>query len=375
MAPVAGRKIRQRYMLYAVVFLQVTLIPIIGFSLTYLLEMDRDNFSVAVRTELVNWIVIAGLLYGVLSLVLALLFGGYRPTAVIDRGGWTPVLGLSRRKGDPALIDRARLSLHGSPYGRMARLVHSKTTDDEYDLISVHGGLQLLAVPMQVLLIAVPLLIMEGMPDGIIQPDRAFELGMVGYMIALWVAVRMQPVISWRLVGIAAMFRTVLWRVSRFSWVLPILLFWLIARTFLAASLNWLEVDVTQWKEVQLETVILNAIVPDSAIPDTAVIDFLVAISVLPMATFTTLSVLGGAYDMPDWMKGQEHGLENLQMELLDSPQEDSEEEGGDDGLSSFTLPDFSKHEEEEQDEQGDGEPEEEEGNRMIDLPFRLFED
>ena len=61
----ASRKIRQRSMLYAVVFLQVTLIPIIGFSLTYLLEMDRDNFSVAVRTELVNWIVVAGLLYGV----------------------------------------------------------------------------------------------------------------------------------------------------------------------------------------------------------------------------------------------------------------------------------------------------------------------
>ena len=369
----ASRKIRQRSMLYAVVFLQVTLIPIIGFSLTYLLEMDRDNFSVAVRTELVNWIIIAGLLYGVLSLVLALLFGGYRPTAVVDRGGWMPVLGLSRRKGDPALIDRARLSLHGSPYGRMARLVHSKTTDDEYDLISVHGGLQLLAVPMQVLLIAVPLLIMEGVPEGIIQPDRAFELGMVGYMIALWVAVRMQPVISWRLVGIAAMFRTVLWRVSRFSWVLPILLFWLIARTFLAASLNWLEVDVTQWNEVQLETAILNAIVPDSAIPDTAIIDFLVAISVLPMATFTTLSVLGGAYDMPDWMKGQEHGLENLQMELLDAPQEDSEEEEG--GISSFALPDFSKPEDEEQDEQDDEEPEEEEGGRMIDLPFRLFED
>jgi len=370
---VASRKIRQRSMLYAVVFLQVTLIPIIGFSLTYLLEIDRDNFSVAVRTELVNWIIIAGLLYGVLSLVLALLFGGYRPTAVVDRGGWTPVLGLSRRKGDPALIDRARLSLHGSPYGRMARLVHSKTTDDEYDLISVHGGLQLLAVPMQVLLIAVPLLIMEGVPEGIIQPDRAFELGMVGYMIALWVAVRMQPVISWRLVGIAAMFRTVLWRVSRFSWVLPILLFWLIARTFLAASLNWLEVDVTQWNEVQLETVILNAIVPDSAIPDTAIIDFLVAISVLPMATFTTLSVLGGAYDMPDWMKGQEHGLENLQMELLDAPQEDSEEE--EDGISSFALPDFSKPEDDEQDEQDGEEPEEEEGGRMIDLPFRLFED
>ena len=169
------------------------------------------------------------------------------------------------------------------------------------------------------------------------------------------------------------MFRTVLWRVSRFSWVLPILLFWLIARTFLAASLNWLEVDVTQWNEVQLETVILNAIVPDSAIPDTAVIDFLVAISVLPMATFTTLSVLGGAYDMPDWMKGQEHGLENLQMELLDTPHEDAEEE--EDGFSPFTLPDFSKPEDDEQDERDDEESEEEESSRMIDLPFKLFED
>jgi hypothetical protein len=76
---------------------------------------------------------------------------------------------------------------------------------------------------------------------------------------------------------------------------------------------------------------------------------------------------------MPDWMKGQEHGLENLQMELLDAPQEDSEEE--EDGFSPFTLPDFSKQEDDEQDERDDEEPEEEESSRMIDLPFRLFED
>ena len=63
----ASRKIRQRSMLYAVVFLQVTLIPIIGFSLTYLLEIDRDNFSVDDITKIVNWIIIDGLLNGVLS--------------------------------------------------------------------------------------------------------------------------------------------------------------------------------------------------------------------------------------------------------------------------------------------------------------------
>ena len=105
----------QRFVLYTVIVLQVTLVPIVGFSLTYLLEVDQDNFSVAVRTELVYWIVIAGLLYGFLSLLLALFFGGYKPTSVADRGGWMPVLGLSRRAGDPELIDRTRLALQGSP--------------------------------------------------------------------------------------------------------------------------------------------------------------------------------------------------------------------------------------------------------------------
>ena len=66
-----------------------------------------------------------------------------------------------------------------------------------------------------------------------------------------------------------------------------------LARTFLAASLNWLDVDIEQWNEVQLEAVVLNVIFPNAVVPNTAVIDFLVAISVLPMATFTTLSVLG----------------------------------------------------------------------------------
>jgi len=349
----------QRFVLYAVVVLQVTLVPIVGFSLTYLLEVDQDNFSIAVRTELIYWIVIAGLLYGFLSLLLALFFGGYRPASVADRGGWMPILGLSRRSGDPELIDRARLALQGSPYGRMARLVHEKTVGEGHNLIAVHGGLQLLAVPMQVLLIAVPLLIMEGVPEEVIKPDRAFELGMAGYMIALWMAVRIQPVVSSGLVSYAAMFRSVLWRISRFSWILPVLLFWIIARTFLAASLGWLDVDVTQWNEVQLETVLLHAVVPDAVVPETAVIDFLVAISVLPMATFTTLSVLAGTHDMPDWMKGQESGLENLQMDLLEAPEEEEEPEAT--PIFDATGPEESETDEEE--------------SRMIDLPFRLFDD
>ena len=348
----------QKVVLYTVVFLQVTLVPIVGFSLTYLLDVDRENFTVAVRTELVYWIIVAGLIYGIVSLVLAMFFGGFRPLRVVERGGWIPVLGLSRRKGAPELIDRTRMALQASPYGKMVGLVNRKVNMDGFDLISVHGGLQLLAVPMQVILIATPLLIMEGIPDQVVKSDRSFELGMAGYMIALWLAVRIQPTISAWLVGYAAMFRSVLWKISRFSWVLPILLFWFLARTFLAASLNWLDVDIAQWNEVQLEAVVLNVIFPDAAVPDTAVIDFLVAISVLPMATFTTLSVLGGSNDMPIWMRGNDGSLENLQMDLIEGPDDNFEV----DNAGTVSENDIPREEGEIRDS--------EEGSRMIDLPY-----
>ena len=206
---------------------------------------------------------------------------------------------------------------------------------------------------------------MEGVPEGVIKSDRAFELGMAGYMIALWMAVRIQPLVSSWLVAYAAMFRSVLWRISRFSWLLPVLFFWVIARTFLAASLNWLDVDITQWDEVQLEAILLHVVAPDAVVPDTAVIDFLVAISVLPMATFTTMSVLGGAHDMPGWMRGQESGLENLHMDLLESPGESDGDEVVEPEESDFP----------EAEEDVEEETEEEDSSRMIDLPFRLFED
>jgi hypothetical protein len=106
---VTAEDLYQRFVLYIVVVLQVTLIPIVGFSLTYLLEVDQDNFSIAVRTELIYWIVVAGLLYGLLSLLLALFFGGYKPTSVADKGGWMP---------PPSPMRSARTPRHVRPSGR-----------------------------------------------------------------------------------------------------------------------------------------------------------------------------------------------------------------------------------------------------------------
>lgn len=352
-------KVGKQLVLALLVVLQITMAPVILFSLTYLIHVDYEAAQISIRTDLIHWVVSAGLSYGLISIALALVVGGFRPFFVANRGGILPALKMSPRTGDPELVDRARLYLQGTPYGKMARLVNSKTGDGGYDLMAVHGGLQLLAVPMQVILIAVPLAIMEGVPDSMVRPSRAFDLGMAGYLVALWIAIRVHPVVSQHLVGIAAMFRNVVWRVSRLSWILPIFLYWLVARLVLLVSLDVLNVNYEQWHEMQLEKIILEAIAPGAEVPETAILDFIVAISVLPMATFTTISVLGGSQDMPDWMFGQESALESLRTKELGDgtePQEPIEEE----------KEIYENEESDEAEDQGVS-------SRLIDTPFDLF--
>ena len=73
----------------------------------------------------------------------------------------------------------------------------------------------------------------------------------------------------------------------------------------LQLSLDRLDVDYQAWHNVQLEAVLMKSIMPADKFR-MAIIDFLVAISVLPVAVFTTISVLAGAHDMPDWMRDPE---------------------------------------------------------------------
>jgi len=156
------------------------------------------------------------------------------------------------------------------------------------------------------------------------------------------------------------MFRNVVWRVSRLSWVLPIFLYWLVARLVLLVSLDVLNVNYEQWHEMQLEKIVLEMIAPDAEMPETAILDFIVAISVLPMATFTTISVLGGSQSMPDWMFGQEERLQSLRTKELGGGDVDSATDEGSDFLPTS--------------EEAPEEKEEELGG-MIDMPFDLFGD
>ena len=352
-------KVGKQLVLALLVVLQITMAPVILFSLTYLIHVDYEAAQVSIRTDLIHWVVSAGLSYGLISIALALVVGGFRPFFVANRGGILSTLKMSPRTGDPELVDRARLHLQGTPYGKMARLVNSKTGEGGYDLMAVHGGLQLLAVPMQVILIAVPLAIMEGIPESMVRPRRAFDLGMAGYLVALWIAVRVHPIVSHQLVGIAAMFRNVVWSISRLSWVLPIFLYWLVARLALLISLDILNVNYEQWHEMQLERIVLEAIAPGAEVPETAILDFIVAISVLPMATFTTISVLGGSQNMPEWMFGQEVALESLRTKEL----------GGGTGSRENVEDKMDILENEEPDETDEREV----SSRMIDTPFDLF--
>ena len=352
-------KVGKQLVLALLVVLQITMAPVILFSLTYLIHVDYGAAQVSIRTDLIHWVVSAGLSYGLISIALALIVGGFRPFFVANRGGILPSLKMSPRTGDPELVDRARLHLRGTPYGKMARLVNSKTKEGGYDLMAVHGGLQLLAVPMQVILIAVPLAIMEGVPDSMVRPGRAFDLGMAGYLVALWIAVRVHPIVSHQLVGIAAMFRNVVWRVSRLSWVLPIFLYWLDARLALLISLDILNVNYEQWHEMQLERIVLETISPGAEVPETAILDFIVAISVLPMATFTTISVLGGSQNMPEWMFSRESTLQSLRTKELGSGTESKEPIENE----MMNL----------ENEESDEAEELEFSSRMIDTPFDLF--
>ena len=142
--------------------------------------------------------------------------------------------------------------------------------------------------------------------------------------------------------------------------MLPIFLYWLVARVVLLVSLDVLNVDYEQWHEMQLEKIILETIAPGAEVPETAILDFIVAISVLPMATFTTVSVLGGSQEMPEWMFGQESALTSLRTKELGDGMEPGESEEDE---MAVTLNDESDEEDEES------------SSRMIDTPFDLFSD
>ena len=252
------------------------------------------------------WIVSAAIMYGLISLFLGLIIGGYMPTRVANAGGWLPVLGLSRRLREADMVDRARLQLTASPYGRVIRVVHHEVKEKGRPLLEVHGGLQLLAAPVQIVLIMLPLLVLRFVPGHWLQEDSLLDLSLLVYLAGLVIGLRLFPFIAQKSVGIAAIARRILVDRTKLGWLFPVLLLWLIERLIVGVAFQGLGLDVVRWGQLANEQQFLEAILPITVeTPESSFLDLLVALSLLPMAIFTTMAVLGGGdQDPPQWLIG-----------------------------------------------------------------------
>ncbi len=312
----------ERLWLTIIVCGQVIVAPAIAFAATYFIDFGGVFGDRALlRVDLVPWILGAALTYGLISLALALTVGGWMPVQVAEKGGWMPVLGASRRIRDASLVDNARLALLNSPHGKMMQTVHNEVLRKNRDLMEVHGGLQMLAAPLQIILAITPLLVLRFVPSEWLIPNRLLELAMLGYIVSLAIILRTFPGYAQRWVGAASSVRRFLVNVTRINWMFPVLLLWMLGRTIVGIAFNWIEPDVSQWQQISLEKSLLEAFLPvDVAVPETSFLDLLVALAVLPLATFTTMATLGGGrQDLPEWLVDRDSNWFDL------NPDEDGE--------------------------------------------------
>ncbi len=295
----------ERLWLTLIICGQVIVAPAIAFSATYFIDFGGVlGERPLLRVDLIPWILSGALGYGLISLILALVIGGWMPIGVAEKGGWMPVLGASRLMKDAAMVDRARMHLLASPSGKMMKIVNREMVEQKRPLMEVHGGLQMLAAPLQILLAITPILMLRFVPSEWLVPNRLLELAMIGYLASLAVILRTFPNYAERFVGLAAMARRFLVNVTRINWMFPVLILWLVGRIIVGVAFDLMQPDLQQWQQISLEKSIIEALIPVNVeVPETSFLDMLVALAVLPLATFTTMAVLGGGrYDLPDWL-------------------------------------------------------------------------
>ncbi len=246
------------------------------------------------------WIMVASLSYGMLALILALVMGGYRPIIVVERGGWMAALGMSRAGRSASSLRRARENFSASPHGSLSTLANRRMMRG-HSLISTHGGLLLLAVPFQILLVTIPLTVVMMVPESIVRLNRRLELAILLYIVGLMAAMRIYPRFCRKYIGIATFTRRWLISMTKLSWLAPVLVLWLMGRFASLVVLGWMGQDTEL--SITFETNIFQAILGNAVIPETSFLDLLTALAVMPLAAFTTLAVLeGGSTNPPDWM-------------------------------------------------------------------------
>ena len=291
-----------RLWLTFVALCQVFLTPLIAFTLTYLFEFNifGEGINISFQKEMIPWIVTASLMYGMLALFLALAIGGYTPIKVVESGGWKKFLKFSRSPRNATQRRLARQNYAQSPHGQISVLAHQRWNEG-HSIISTHGGLILLAVPFQVLLATLPLAMVLMVPDSVMRENRRLELALILYVFTLSVVMKYYPRLANKYIGIASFTRKWLISMTKISWLAPVLILWLMGRMASVVVLGWIGSDIDL--NIDLEKSFFETTLNIGSIPETSFLDLIAALAVIPLATFTTLAVLGaGSGDPPEWM-------------------------------------------------------------------------
>ena len=305
-----GRKkpFSARLWLTIVALCQVFLTPLIAFTLTYLFDFSffGETVNISFQKEMIPWISAASLMYGMVALFLALIIGGYTPLTVIESGGWGKFLKFSRSPRSATQRRIARQNYASSPHGQISVLAHQRWQQG-HSIISTHGGLILLAVPFQVLLATLPLAMVLMVPDSVMRENRRLELALILYIFTLGIVMKYYPRVAKRYIGIASFTRKWLISMTKISWLAPVLILWLMGRMASVVVLGWIGTDIDL--NIDFEKSFFETTLNIGSIPETSFLDLIAALAVIPLATFTTLAVLGaGSGDPPEWM------VENLEL-------------------------------------------------------------
>ena len=292
-----------RLWLTGLVFCQIFLTPMAAFSITYLInfEMASENFTMSFQSEMIPWIIAASLAYGMLALMLALLCGGFTPLSVVEKGGWRAAFGLTRAKRDAATLRNSRRNHAKSPHAKLTVMVNDRILK-RHSLLSTHGGLVLLAIPFQLMLVIIPLGFIIFIPEEWIKQNRRLEVAMACYLIVLIMVMRVFPKFARKHITTAAFTRRWLISMTKLSWLAPVLVLWLMGRLASVIVLSWIGADLST--NLDLEQTFMEDLLRIGSVPETSFLDLLTALAVMPLAAFTTLACLGGGSGTPpEWMR------------------------------------------------------------------------
>ena len=283
---------------------QIFLTPMAAFSLTYLLGFSASggDFRLTIEIEMIPWIGLASLFYGMLALVLALGMGGFTPMRVIEAGGWRMALGLTRHQGTHSMHQfNTRQRYASSSHARLSLLVHDRFLAG-HALWTTRGSLVLLAIPFQVLLATIPLTLVLLFPEGVVHQHRQLELAFLLYCICLFFSIRVFPGFARRYITLASLGRKFLGNTLKISWAFPVFLLWSMGQLSTYVVQQALGDDIAL--NIGFEKQLFESLISAGTTPESSFLNLLTALAVMPMAAFTTLAVLGGgAGAPPSWLR------------------------------------------------------------------------